>query len=210
MTELVDLEGLHRLFYLGVVEITLGVGHESPTAATATAETPDVAGNAESVRSIEERIIDQLDQAQLTNRITRRPEADAAPVAVRVNTNGVKLLEIPGQRVVERLSMHKIVQCLSYENELGSYNVAVVVVKSEGGHQAHLLQTESADEADHLCQQVREAFTELDREANTRAQEERQRHPHRSSRNGASSSSTAAAGPSSVASAPSALSQTPQ
>ncbi|KAI6198075.1 PID domain-containing protein [Aphelenchoides besseyi] len=199
MANVADLNDVHRLFYLGVVEIALGMGCEAPlgptSARTSTADAEAVemtANSSDGVRSIEERIIDQLDNAQLCNRITRRPDAESAPVAVHVSTNGVKLLETTNQRAVERLAMHKIVQCLSYENELGSYNVAIVVVKTEGGHQAHLLQTESADEADHLCQQVREAFTELDRGANSRAQDERERSQHHEllTRNGAPTAST--------------------
>lgn len=43
------------------------------------------------------------------------------------------------QRVVERLAMHKILQSLSYENEIGSCNVAIVV-STNSNLVCHLLQ----------------------------------------------------------------------
>lgn len=84
-------------------------------------------------------------------------------------------MEVEGGRVVERLAMHKIVQCLSYENEIGSCNVAIVVSRSDSDLLCHLLQTESHTEADHLCQRVLETFQKLEAEANAKTREDRER-----------------------------------
>ncbi|KAI6183261.1 hypothetical protein M3Y97_00470300 [Aphelenchoides bicaudatus] len=168
--------------YLGVVEFAPGaIGGARPDehldnkqAATSSASTTSTQEDVPS-RSVEERIIDQLDYAQLCGDLIRRPADGTKSVAVDVSTNGVRFVAEDDQRVVERLAMHKIIQCLSYENEIGSCNVAIVVTKTDSNLICHLLQTENHDEADYLCQKVLEAFQSLETEANEKICDDRER-----------------------------------
>jgi hypothetical protein len=111
-------------------------------------------------------------------------------VAVDVSTNGVRFVAHEDQRVVERLAMHKILQSLSYENEIGSCNVAIVVTRTDTNLICHLLQvsklrpliwkavilqTENHDDADQLCQEILEAFQSLETEANEKSRVDRER-----------------------------------
>jgi len=187
MAHLNSFDGARRLFYLGVAELSLGLGMRGAQKG-ATTDDADLTVTADECRSIEEQIIDKLDYIQLCGELPRRPEARVPPaplthpeVGAHVSTNGVKFVDVHTQRVVERLAMHKIVQCVSYDNEFGGYNVAVIVAKSDDVNSSvcHLLQTESAEQADQLCKQVTQAFHTLHTEANARAKQEREERQRR-------------------------------
>lgn len=109
--------------------------------------------------------------------IKRQPSPDTQLVSVEVSTHGVKFLSANGdERAVERLAMHKIVQCLSYENEIGSCNVAIVMSRNDSAAlTCHLLQTESHAEADNLCEQILSAFNQIEEEATEKVRDERER-----------------------------------
>jgi transposase-like protein len=52
--------------------------------------------------------------------------------------------------------------------------VAIVVAKNDSNLTCHLLQTDNHDEADHLCEQILNAFHCIEREANAKYLEEKE------------------------------------
>ncbi|KAI1716771.1 putative integrin cytoplasmic domain-associated protein 1, isoform 1 [Ditylenchus destructor] len=179
MAHLTSFEGVHQLHYLGVIDI------DSVEQSIALSQTfqqqgpPSVdphTGNVSPpmVRSVEERIIEKVEHAQLIGTIARRPSGQKgqAKVAVHVSKTGVKFIDVSSQRVVERLALHKIVQAIAYDDgfnfdgeQPAHFNVILVVKRStfadRGMEQCHLLQTQNAAEADHLCKQIRQAFSSV-------------------------------------------------
>lgn len=169
MAHLTTFEGLHQLHYLGALDIEnfeQALKNEEP---------------GQSFRSIEERVIDQVELAQLNSitsflnnfyykiseKLPRSSQNKSSVVAVHVSKNGIKFVRMSDQHVLDRLPLYKIIQSISYDDGFGHYNVILLAKISNSIFQCHLLQSNYLPEAEHLCKQVRQAFASVEADTNS-------------------------------------------
>ncbi|KAE9553897.1 hypothetical protein FO519_002886 [Halicephalobus sp. NKZ332] len=137
----------HLMYFLGRLEIPPII--------------PKCLAEGETVRSTEERIIDNIECAQLSGNLPKNSKKSPL-VAVNISHHDIKITSTQDKKVIDRIALHKVIQVVSYNDGFGNYNVIMLVQASGNTQCCYLLQSAIGDAADALCSEVTRVFSSIE------------------------------------------------
>ncbi|CAD5207494.1 unnamed protein product [Bursaphelenchus okinawaensis] len=166
----VNPENVPKLNYLGVIKV-----HTQNSISPQPSQPTDEQNKL--TRSLEEQIIDQIDCAQISGDLPRKDNEKSILIGLQTSPLGIKLTNLETNLCVQRIAMHKLIQCICFDADHDNrINLVILEQLNEADHGlAHLLQTSNDSCANQICQEIGEAFYKLEEEARARSQAERQR-----------------------------------